>query len=347
MILDRINKEIDREYEQKIRDARETSEKRKTEIYEKLPKIKEIDSYMSSLGILLGYKAMGRKPSAFIIEKLLPQSSDLTFEQIKLEIKELEQLKENLLRNFGYSSDYMANPFQCKNCSDTGYIKNKNGIGVVCECRKAIYAKKLKEIANVPENDTFENFNLDFYSEQANKEIFGINVSPREQMDGACKRCLQFVDDFEDKSKNNMVFVGKSGLGKTFLANCIINALTDKGYSCFYVSATDLFKYFMPKLYGMDESYDMAEFILNCNLLVIDDLGSEKQTETRYAELLEVLNKREANNKFKLCKTIITTNLMPAEIKKNYDERVFSRIYGEYDLLRFAGEDIRIKKKMM
>lgn len=347
MILNRINKEIDREYEQKVRLAREISEKRKEEIYEKIPKIKAIDLYMSTLGILLGYKAMGRKPSSFIVDKIPSQFSDLTSEQIKLEIKELEQLKENLLQNSGYSCDYMSNPFQCKSCLDTGYIKDERGISYICECRKHVYAKKLKEVANVPESDIFENFSLDFYSENTDKSRFGISVSPKEQMEGAYNRCVQFVDKFEDKSKNNMVFVGNSGLGKTFLANCIINALTDKGYSCFCVSATDLFKYLMPNIYNADEHDGIKDFILNCNLLIIDDLGSEKQTETRYAELLDVLNKREANNKHNLCKTIITTNLMPAEIKKNYDERVFSRIYGEYDLLRFAGEDIRIKKKMM
>ncbi len=347
MILNRINTDIDREFENKRHKARDVLEKRKAEVYKIIPAIQEIDNYMSGLGILLGYRAMNKKPSDFIIQKLPKQYLNLDEEQIKAEIKNLEVLKSGLLKSKALDENYLNNSYECKVCSDTGYISKDNGIIEMCKCRKNIYAQKLKELAGVPENHIFENFNLDYYSDSEDKNKYGISVSPRELMKCVLDRCVRFVNDFEKIDKDNMVFIGKSGLGKTFLANCIINALTDRCFSCMYVSATDLFKYFASGFYGRDDCSEIVDLILNCNLLVIDDLGSEKQTETRYAELLDILNKRESNNKNKLCKTIITTNMMPAQIKKNYDERVFSRIYGEYDLLKFAGDDVRLIKKQI
>lgn len=345
MLLDKINRDIEKEYERKRKKAEIELANRRNDIYEAIPQVKQIDEYMRGLGILLGYRALNRNPSSFIIKSLPKQYVNLDVEQIKSEIGELEHLKENLLIKNGYTSYYLTNTFECNECNDTGYISGHDGTSKACTCRKIIYSQKLKSISGVPNTDIFENFDVNYYCEKVNREAFGISVSPKEQMEGVYRRCKLFVEQFEDKSRNNMIFEGKAGLGKTFLANCIINALTDKGYSCLYVSATDLFKYFAPGFYDRDDCSEMVEFILNCNLLVIDDLGSEKQTETRYAELLDILNKRESNNKNKLCKTIITTNMMPTQIKKNYDERVFSRIYGDYDLLKFAGEDIRLVKK--
>ena len=131
------------------------------------------------------------------------------------------------------------------------------------------------------------------------------------------------------------------------MGNCIINALTDKGVSCLYMPATALFKPFAPGYYNPEEAAEIIDFINNCDFLVIDDLGSEKQTATRYSELLEILNTRELRGKIGSCKTVITTNLSPKKILDYYGERVTSRILGEYDILPFVGDDIRLKKKSM
>ena len=142
-----------------------------------------------------------------------------------------------------------------------------------------------------------------------------------------------------------MVFVGNSGTGKTFLGNCIMNVLTDRGISCLYMPATSLFKPFAPGFYGQEKAAELADFILSCAFLLVDDLGSEKQTGARYGELLEILNARELRGRTSLCRTVITTNLTPANLFSYYGERVASRILGGYDILKFAGDDIRLKRK--
>ena len=164
-------------------------------------------------------------------------------------------------------------------------------------------------------------------------------------MEAVYKRCVRFAEHFTEKNINNMVFVGNSGLGKTFLGNCIMNELTDRGISCLYMPATSLFKPFAPGFYGQEGATELADFILSCEFLLIDDLGSEKQTGARYSELLEILNTRAMRGRTSLCKTVVTTNLTPANLFSYYGERVASRILGAYDILKFAGEDIRLKRK--
>ena len=344
MIIDRIHKETEAEYAQRRNEAKNTTEVRRERIYNKMPQIEQIDKKINILGILTVYKAMKRNASGL---KDCPKEY-LNFDkaEIENEILILQQKKKEILEEAGYSGDYIENAFYCKQCSDTGFILN-NSIEVACECRKKILSEKLKAVAGVPAEDVFSKFDSSLYSETVNQEKYGISVAPRVQMEAVYKRCVRFAEDFENSAVNNMVFLGNSGLGKTFLGNCIINALTDKGISCLYMPSTSLFKPFAPGFYSQEDANELIDFILNCKFLLIDDLGSEKQTGTRYAELLEILNMRELNSKKGLCKTVITTNLSPANLFAHYGERVASRILGGYDILKFAGDDIRLKLKNM
>lgn len=346
MIINKIYKEIEKEYTQRRNKAKLTMEKRKEDIYAEIPEIEQIDKKINTLGILTVYKVMNRTPIGKNFNDVPDSYLCFNKEKIDNEILRLKQEKLRILRVAGYPENYMDNAFLCKKCSDSGFL-SKDDTEVMCECRRKILAEKLKSVAGVPSGDVFAKFDISLYSEVANQEKYGISVSPRVQMEAVYKRCVSFAEEFEDLSINNMVFLGNSGLGKTFLGNCIINALTDKGISCLYMPSTSLFKPFAPGFYSQEEATDLIDYIFNCKFLIIDDLGSEKQTGTRYAELLEILNMRELKGKKELCKTVITTNLSPANLFSYYGERVASRILGGYDILKFAGDDIRLKLKNM
>ena len=346
MIIDRIHKETEQEYARRRNEAKFMQETRKERIYKEIPEVEGIDKKINTLGILTVYKVMKRNVNANSLKDCPEEYLNFNKEEINNEILSLKQKKIKLLEEAGFPGDYIENSFFCKQCSDTGFVLN-NGIEVSCECRDKILSDKLKAVAGVPAEDVFAKFDSSLYSEMANQEKYGISVSPKVQMEAVYKRCVRFAEEFENQSTNNMVFLGNSGLGKTFLGNCIINALTDKGISCLYMPSTSLFKPFAPGFYNQEEANELIDFILNCKFLLIDDLGSEKQTGTRYAELLEILNMRELKGKKELCKTVITTNLSPANLFAHYGERVASRILGGYDILKFAGDDIRLKLKNM
>lgn len=346
IIFDKKYNEIEKELADRRNAAKHEAERRTLEIYGKFPQIAEIDNTINTLGILIVYCAMKRKAPTKVVSGLPKEYLSFNKEQINQLIIEFKNKKCDILEKAGYPCDYLENAHFCKNCHDTGAFL-QNGIEVDCECKAFLISKKLKELSGVAEGDVFSCFRSDFYSDIVDKEKYGIAVSPKTQMEAIYKRCIYFVQNFDSPSTHNMVFFGNSGLGKTFLGNCIINALTDKGISCLYMPATSLFKPFTPSYSGQENASDLVEFILNCSLLLIDDLGSEKQTDTRYAELLEILNTRELNSKKGLCKTIITTNLEPKELFSRYGERVASRILGDYDINKFAGDDIRLKKKSM
>lgn len=346
MIIDRIHKETEKEYVQRRNKAKFAQEERKERIYKELPEIEQIDKEINMLGILTVYKAMKRNVKSNVLKDCPNEYFSYGKEDIENEIFLLKQKKIEILEEAGYPGDYIENAFFCKQCSDTGFVLH-NDIEVSCECRREILSKKLKEVSGVPAEDVFSKFDSSLYSEMANQEKYGISVSPKIQMEAVYKRCVRFAEEFENPAVNNMVFLGNSGLGKTFLGNCIINELTDKCISCLYMPSTSLFKPFAPGFYSQEDANELIDFILNCKFLLIDDLGSEKQTGTRYAELLEILNMRELKGKKELCKTVITTNLSPANLFAHYGERVASRILGGYDILKFAGDDIRLKLKNM
>ena len=287
---------------------------------------------------------MKRRPPARIAQDLPERCLSLGPEQLNAEIRRLQEQKKEILQESGYPGDYTESVYRCKRCSDTGTVSVDGG-HKNCSCRVKLLAEKLKEAAGIPPEEVFAEFDSSLYPAETDPAKYGISVSPRTQMEAVYKRCVRFAAQFTEKNINNMVFVGNSGLGKTFLGNCIMNELTDRGISCLYMPATSLFKPFAPGFYGQERAAETADFSLSCEFLLIDDLGSEKQTGARYGELLEILNTRALRGRTSLCKTVITTNLTPANLFSYYGERVASRILGAYDILKFAGEDIRLKRK--
>ncbi|SHJ13889.1 ATP-binding protein [Lutispora thermophila] len=312
------------EYEEIREKNRRELEKRKKELYSKLPRLKEIDDEMVSLGINITKAVlMNGEDKEKLLEELHKKQTDLKIE------------KAEILTANNYPKDYLQMKYNCNKCKDTGYIGLER-----CGClmQKLIaYQYKQFKLAHRISKENFDNFNINYYS---SKSVDG-GISPRENMEHIFMECIKYTKDF-DRHNKNLLFIGRPGLGKTFLCNSIAKDLLDMGKSVIYQSAPDLVD--LVRKYKFDFDNEEAEDealrdIYECDLLIIDDLGTELGTQFSGLVIYNILNKRLLENK----KMIISTNLDVDEIIKTYSERVSSRIFGNFLMYEFFGEDIRLK----
>ncbi len=320
-------KRILRQYEEKQLAHKHLLKLRKKEIYRTLPEIERIDAMIASNSI---------KTSLLMIEEPLKAQSymeKLEGENLKLSLKKLKLLSE-----YGYPKDYLEPKYDCPLCQDTGYIGHEK-----CNCLKQALidvAYEQSNIKNILTKENFDTFSFDFYSNEVDPKY---SISPLDNIRLIHGKCRSFVENF-DSAYTNLILYGRSGLGKTFLCNCIAKALLDGGYTVIYLTAFGLFKLFEDYKFNRsyeDISEEKIESIFSCDLLIIDDLGTELNNTFTSGELFNCLNTRLLNTK----STLISTNLMPNHWSDNYSDRIGSRIFGNYQTLLFFGEDIRLKKK--
>ncbi|WP_317367435.1 ATP-binding protein [uncultured Tyzzerella sp.] len=329
MISQAIYKDILAEYEKLTDDAKKKIELKKEICYKKCKRIKEIDDELNMTAI---------KISKAIIYAGKDEKQKY-IEDIKNLTESLKKEKESLMAENGFSKNYFDDVYICNKCKDTGFINNKK-----CECFKQKLINKAYNMSNIAEiikTENFSKFSLDYYSKQIDKEN---NMSPYENMKFIIRKCSLFVEEFDDKFKN-MVFYGNTGLGKTFLCRCIAKELLDKGKIVLYVTAFNLFSIFENQKFNKDNeeiNKEILNLVKEADLFIIDDLGTEFITSLSTTELFDIINSRILERK----STIISTNLSPDEIVKNYSNRIVSRLYGEYDMIKFFGNDIRIIKKL-
>jgi len=315
-----------RMYEQRQLDNEHQLKRRYEEVYARIPKLKELDDMISSLSLSRA--------------RCLLEGDETALSDLKTELASLIAEKKAVLSSSGYPSDYLEHHYTCPDCKDTGYIHTDK-----CHCfKKAIVdllytQSNLQEILEV---ENFENFCLDFYSCNHIDPLTG--RSSRESVLTALRICREFVDTFSDDSRSILLY-GDTGVGKTFLSHCIAKELIDAAHPVIYFSAAQLFDFFAKNTFGKkdDSDEDAFEHIYNCDLLIIDDLGTEFANSFTTSQLFVCLNERILRRK----STIISTNLSLEDIKSIYSERVFSRISSHYTMLRLTGDDIRIQKKLL
>ncbi len=305
-----FKEELFREYELKRADALERKNEETKKAYEKCPELLEVDNEINRLG----YESM---------KKILSGKTDK--KDFEKSMNSLIKKRNKLIKDNKINPDYNKPCYECKTCSDTGYDENNN----ICDC----FSKKLKEIeyknsqlGKMLENKGFEDFSLEYYDD-------------KETVAEAKKTAVDFCENF-DNIGYNLFFYGNTGLGKTFLSSIIAKNLLDKGKSVIYERATRMFSLYDDykfKDYSLKED---VEKLYSCDLLVIDDLGSEFITKNGVSFLFDLINERLINNK----KIIINTNLEISQFSENYTVRLTSRIYENFRLFGFKGEDIRIKK---
>ena len=233
--------------------------------------------------------------------------------------------------------------YDCKICKDSGYIF-ENGQTQMCNCLKQkLYNIEYNE-KNMTciKNQTFDNFNINLFSDEINEKKYNSKLSPRENIIDIENAAKDFINNFDDESTKNLIFSGATGLGKTFLSNCIVNDLLKKGKTVMYQTSPVMLDSLISDLFAKPENQTgISKNLLSVDLLVIDDLGTENLNSMKFTELYKVINTRLLTGK---TKTIISTNLDLKGLFKTYDERLASRFVGYYDIYRFYGDDIRLKK---
>lgn len=296
-------------------------EKHEAEAYRVIPELRGIDSSLRALvGEVLATTMHGADSSS-VLENVQKKSLELCAEKA-------EKLVEN-----GFPYDYLDEIINCKKCRDSGYLPN----GEMCSCLMELYEEeKAKELSSILKagEDSFSDFRLDYYTGEA-----------RECMELTYGTAKEYAVSFGPQS-TNLLLQGSTGLGKTFLSGCIARVVSAKGCSVVYETAQEAFGAFEEQKFSRDaETYNLASEkvrrILNSDLLIIDDLGTELTTSFTQSALYNIINSRLAAGR----KTIISTNLSDGELAARYIPQIVSRISGEFDTLLFLGRDIRAIRK--
>lgn len=297
---------------------------RKTEVYHSVPRIEEIDSEVNS--VAAGY-ARRR------IEGDTSASSNL-----HRELSALKKEREKLLTAHGYPADYLTMQYTCPDCQDTGYIQNKK-----CHCFLQAAVDLLYTQSNLQSQLQKENFSSLDFSLYSKKIHPSLNRSVADYMKEVVAYCKSYAKNFS-KHTENILFTGMTGVGKTFLSNCIAKAVLDQCYSVVYLTSIQLFDIFSKSTFSQEEDEEKVDhYILDSDLLIIDDLGTELYNSFTVSKLFYCINERLSAGKH----TIISTNLNPTELRDIYSERIASRLLGYYHLIPLFGEDIRIQKKFL
>jgi len=305
-------------------------ENRKKELYLSNPKLQEIDNELNSLSINTA-------------KSILQNNSKEYLEDLKLKIENLKTEKQKILKSLGLPKDYLKPFYNCNMCKDTGYVFG-NGKTSMCNCLKQqIYNIEYNQKnENIIKNQIFDNFNINLFSGEINEKKYNSNISPRENILDIKKAAIDFINNFDNENTKNLIFSGGTGLGKTFLSNCIVNDLLEKGKTVMYQTAPVMLDNLIADLFAKPENQTgISKNLLTVDLLVIDDLGTENLNSLKFTELYKIINTRLLSKK---TKTIISTNLDLRGLFQTYDERLASRFVGYYDIYRFYGDDIRLKK---
>ena len=322
------------EYDKKRMQAIYDAERRKDVLYKQNPRLQEIDDILSKEAI---------KTSKLLI---LNNNYELLVD-LNNKIKNLKDEKNKIIKSLGKDEDYLKPCYECNICNDTSYILQGSS-SVMCNCLK----QKLFDIeynkSNIfnLKNQNFKNFLSTLYSKDVDEKKYNSKLSPRENIELIKKICLSFIENFDDANEKNLLFSGNTGLGKTFLSSCIANELLKKGKTILYQTAPNMLDSIIDYRFGKENaSSDIYENLLNVDLLIIDDLGTECINSMKFSELFNIINTRLLNSNNKVIKTIISTNLSIENLFSTYDERIVSRLVGNYNICYFFGDDIRFKKR--
>ena len=316
-----IYKRIYDEYSQKYLIARERADIRAQEVRRAIPEIAKIDRELSLTGLEVFSASLSGGDTASKIA------------EIRAKNESLQARRAELLVANGYPADYSDVKYDCTKCGDTGFVENK-----MCSCMKealTLAGIESSGFANLIKEQGFDNFSLDYYKKNATHyDIMGKNL----------EFLKDYANNFDAKKSSSILMMGGTGLGKTHLSSAVAYEVIEKGNDVFYTGAIDLFSQFEIQRFKSynNEPNELIERYFECDLLIIDDLGTEMINQFSVSTLYNLLNDRLSRKK----PTIVSTNLSQDEIMKKYTDRITSRMFGEYKIVFFAGTDIRAQKLM-
>ena len=319
-----------RQFQQDREERRTQLERRTAEVYRRLPRVESIDRELRGTvaEIMIAAFDNDRDPA--------PALKALSEHNLQLQRERAE-----LLVGGGYAFDYIDDKPLCPLCEDSGYLRD----GSPCRCLMSYYTReqnrRLSKLLDLG-GQSFDSFSFDWYSSEVWPQY---GRSPLENMETIREICGNYAHTFGPRS-GNLLFTGAPGLGKTFLTACIAREVSDHGFSVVYDTAAHIFQQFESGKFGRDNPYEEdpdreINRYLNCDLLLMDDLGTEMLTSFVQSAFYRIVNDRLLSRK----KTVLSTNLSLEEIGRRYGGAVRSRLEGEYQVLFFFGEDIRLLKR--
>ncbi|WP_294473382.1 ATP-binding protein [uncultured Intestinimonas sp.] len=309
---------------------RSRQEATRQEIFRTLPRAREIDRKLR--------QTMAQVVAAALREGVDPGPA---LAHIRAENQALQRELSGLLTSHGWSAGALEDKPMCPKCGDTGWV----GAGM-CDCLKALCAQEqLKELSQLLDlgEQSFEKFDFSYYSPEVWPDW---GRSPRENMEKVYKICRDYARNFGRYYFDNLFLSGGTGLGKTFLSACIARTVSENGFSVVYETAGNLFAQFETEKFSRDggdarEARDGTRRYLGCDLLVLDDLGSELSTPFVQSALYRLVNSRLAAGR----RTVVSSNLTMDDVRLRYTPQIASRLEGEYRVLPFFGQDIRLQRK--
>lgn len=305
-----------RNYEGRQTKNRHILDERIRQVYEQVDGYKELDSSVSSISVECGKRMLEGDTNAIT--------------ELKSKLRQLSEGKKQLLLSAGFPADYLEPIYDCADCKDTGYID-----GEKCHCFKQQMISILYEQSNIHEMLKTENFSRLSYEYYSGEDLA--------TFEKAVASCKSFIQDF-DKEYRNLFFYGTVGCGKSFLSGCVAKELIESGHSIIYFSSIGLFEFLSRYSFdykNKENLYNAFEDLYNCDLVIIDDLGTEVTNSFVTSQLFSCLNERHIRKK----STIISTNLSLGELRDRYSDRIFSRITSNYEVCKLSGPDIRVKQK--
>lgn len=314
-----------KEYDLRHRNAIQKLERFKSNLFSTNPRLAEIEKELNSTSINT-LKSILMEPSA--------QESFL--EKLNIKIDNLKKERLEILLSLGLDEHCLEPDFKCKFCNDTGYVNNTT----MCNCLKQelLNLTYNKSSLNNLEKENFSNFDFNKYSEKIDIEKYKVNLSPRDNIKNILNIVKDFIDNFNVSDTKNLLFTGNTGLGKTFISNCIANEILKQNKTVLYQTAPIMLDTIIDYRFSKNDGI-IYNNILTSDLLIIDDLGTETINSMKYTELFTIINCRLLSPN---TKTIISTNLDANELFSRYDERLVSRFAGYYNICRFFGDDIRL-----
>ena len=316
-----IYKRIYDEYSQKYLVARERADSKAREVRAAIPEVARIDRELSLTGLEI------------FSASLSGVDKDVRLSEIRAKNEALQKRRAELLVENGYPEDYSDVKYDCEKCGDTGFVDNK-----MCSCMKealTLAGIESSGFGKLISAQSFENFSLEYYKK---------NMTHYEMVRKNVEYLKSYAEGFNSGVSQSILMMGGTGLGKTHLSSAVARRVIEKGNDVFYTGAIDLFSQFEIQRFRSysNEPNELIERYFECDLLIIDDLGTEMINQFSVSTLYNLLNDRLSRKK----PTIVSTNLSQDEIMKKYTDRITSRMFGEYRVLLFAGTDIRAQKVM-
>ncbi|MBF8982316.1 ATP-binding protein [Lutibacter sp. B2] len=320
----KANKQILVTYERTRDRMQKELEHRKNQVYTSFPRIKAIDKETGEMGISIA--------KTILID---PQNYEESLKRLKNKMDHLKQEKAFLLTENNIPLDFLELNYQCKTCKDTGFL----GTGKKCNCYKQKLISQAYLMSNLDKvlaKENFNTFNINIFN---NVPFQKEDITPYENMQKILEECGFFVNNFDFDSENkNLLFYGTTGLGKTFMCNCIAKELLDRGKIVIYQTAFKILEIIEHHKFNKSKDVEQSyQLLFDCDLLIIDDLGTELTNSFTNSELFYILNTRLIQDK----NLIISTNLSPKEVIERYSDRISSRIFDKFEIMKFYGNDLR------